>query len=90
MQCLRVNYDPDERHVSHDADASPEAWEEVCHRFDNDVHRIMDYTEQASYTALYACYDEENRPVYYLVEEGDALTRLRHRTFLGKLGQPQP
>ena len=90
MQCLRVNYDPDKGHVSTIAEASPEAWDQVCDRFDNDVHRIMDHTGQAGYSALYACYDEDNRPFYFLVEEGNALTKLRHRTFLGKLGQPQP
>jgi hypothetical protein len=87
MQCLHVNYDPDSQHVSSIAEASPEPWEDVCERFDDDVHRIMDHAGQAGYTALYACYDEDNRPVYYLVEEGAALTKLRHRTFLGKLGQ---
>jgi hypothetical protein len=47
----------------------------------------MDVADQAGYTALYACYDENNQPVYYLVEESAALTRLRRKIFLGKLGQ---
>lgn len=67
--------------------ANPELWEKVCDRYDNDVRRIMDVADQAGYTALYACYDENNQPVYYLVEESVALTRLRRKTFLGKLGQ---
>ena len=37
----------------------------------------------------YACYDEDNQPVYYLVEEADLLAKLRQRTLLSKLGLPQ-
>jgi hypothetical protein len=44
-------------------------------------------SDPKGYNAIYACYDENNRPVYYLVEESDVLTKLRHRTFLDKLGR---
>ncbi|BBO93352.1 hypothetical protein [Desulfosarcina ovata] len=89
MQALHVNFTEATRAIENVADASPEPWQDVCERFDDDVHRIMDVTDQAGYTALYACYDENNQPVYYLVEEGKALARLRHKNFLSKLGQPQ-
>ena len=50
--------------------------------------RFVDVTDQAGYNALYACYDEANRPFFYLVEEDETLLKLRHRTQLSKLGHP--
>ena len=87
MNSLQVNYDTETHAIDTNEDASPEPWEEVCERFDNDVHRIMDLPDTKGYTALYACYDENNQPFYYMVEEDEALLKLRHRTFLSKLGQ---
>jgi len=88
MNSLQVNFDEASQAVNPIESASPEPWEAVCERFDNDVSRIMAVSDQGGYTALYACFDENNRPVYYLVEEGRALMRLRRKTFLSKLGQP--
>ena len=89
MNSLHVNYDAATQAIDTIDNATPESWEEVCRRFDNDVRRIEDLPDTKGYTALYACYDENNQPVYYMVEEGDALLKLRHKTFLSKLGQPQ-
>ena len=88
MQSIQVEFDPATQTVSSSEGAAPEPWESVCERFDNDVHRIMDVADNADYDALYACYDEDNQPVYFLVEEGEALTKLRRKTFLSKLGRP--
>jgi hypothetical protein len=88
MNSLHVKFNETSEAVDPIETAAPEPWEEVCERFDNDVRRIMPVSDQEGYNALYACYDENNQPVYYLVEESERLTRLRRRTFLSKLGQP--
>ena len=87
MKSLRVEYNPDSGAIDILADASPEAWDAVCERYDNDVQRIESVSDREDYSALYACYDENNQPIYYLVEEGAALTRMRQKTFLSKLGR---
>ncbi|MBC2712648.1 MAG: hypothetical protein HGJ94_17175 [Desulfosarcina sp.] len=89
MKSLHVNFNEATQAIDTIETASPEPWDAVCERFDNDVQRIMAVSDPKGYTALYACYDENNQPVYYLVEEGEALTKLRQKTFLSKLGQPQ-
>jgi hypothetical protein len=89
MQSLHVNFNEASETIETIGDASPEPWDEVCERFDNDVQRMMVVSDREGYTALYACYDENNQPVYYLVEEGEALMKLRHKTFLNKLGRTQ-
>jgi hypothetical protein len=88
MKALQVQFNAATQAIDTIENASPESWGEVCERFDNDVHRIMDLSDPKDYTALYACYDENNQPVYYMVEEGEALLKMRHKVFLGKLGQP--
>ena len=86
MQAIKIDYNESNGTISQIDTASPEAWDEICQRFDNDVHRIKDVTDQAGYTALYVCYDENNLPVNYLVEEDETLMKLRRRTHLSKLG----
>ena len=88
MQSLHVKFNEATQAVDPVENASPESWDAVCERFDNDVRRIKAVSEPKGYTALYACYDDNNQPVYYLVEESEALTKLRQKIFLSKLGQP--
>ena len=88
MKSLHVNFNEETQTIDPIENASPELWDAVCERFDNDVRRIMPVSEPKDYSALYACYDENNQPVYYLVEEDEALMKLRQKTFLSKLGQP--
>ena len=87
MKSLHIAYDPSSRSIDTIPDASPESWDAVCERFDYDVKRIRTVSDRDAYTALYACYDEDNQPVYYLVEEDATLMNLRRKTFLSKLGQ---
>ncbi len=87
MKSLRVNYDQASQTVDTLEEGSPEPWGAVCEQFDNDVRRIRAVDDQGTYTALYACYDENTQPVYYLVEEGEELMKMRRKTFLSKLGQ---
>ncbi len=89
MKSLRVNFDQASSTIDRIDEAIQESWPDVCDRYDNDVSRIMDVTDPAGFTALYVCYDENNQPAYYLVEEDEALTKLRQKTFLSKLGSPQ-
>ena len=87
MKALRVEYNSDPGTIDTLPDESPEPWDTVCDRYDNDVQRIKSVSDRDTYSALYACYDEDNQPTYYLVEEGAALTRMRRKTFLSKLGR---
>ena len=89
MNSLKVNFNAATQAIEPIDNASPESWEAVCERFDNDVRRIKTVSDSMGYSAMYACYDENNQPIYYLVEESDVLTKLRHRTFLDKLGRPR-
>lgn len=86
MKSLHVKYNAESGAIEKIGDASPEVWEEVCDRFDNDVSRIREVTDQKGYNTLYVCYDEKNRPEYYLVEVDKTLNKLRRKTFRKKLG----
>ncbi len=87
MKSLQVHFNEATQAIEPIDNAPQESWEEICERFNNDVKRIKTVSDPRGYNAMYACYDENNQPVYYLVEERDVLTKLRHRTFLDKLGQ---
>ncbi|WP_372680540.1 hypothetical protein [Desulfosarcina sp.] len=87
MKSLQVHFNEATQTIEPVDNASLEPWEEICDRFNNDVRRIKTVSDPRGYTAIYACYDESNQPVYYLVEERDVLKKLRHRTFLDKLGR---
>jgi hypothetical protein len=90
MKSLHVNFNQATQTIDPVDNASQETWDEIFERFDNDVRRIKTLSDPRGDNALYACYDENNRPVDYLVEESDELTTLRQRAFLDKLGRTQP
>jgi hypothetical protein len=90
MKSLHVNFNESTQAVEPIDNASHEPWEDICERFNNDVRRIKTVSDPEGYNAIYACYDENNQPVYYLVEEREVLTTWRHRTFLDKLGRTRP
>ncbi len=87
MKCLKVNVDESRQTITDIEGAAEERWDTVCERFDDDVRRVMTVSDREGFTALYVCFDEDNQPVYYLVEEDERLARLKHRTFLSKLGK---
>ena len=87
MKSLHVNFNEATQVIEPIDGASQEPWEDICERFNNDVRRIKTVSDPKGYNAIYACYDENNQPVYYLVEERDLLTKLRNRTFFDKLGR---
>ncbi|MEE4113149.1 MAG: hypothetical protein V2I40_10065 [Desulfobacteraceae bacterium] len=90
MKSLPVNFNEATQAVERIDNASQAPWVDICERFNNDVRRIKTVSDPEGYNALYACYDDDNQPVYYLVEEGEALAAWRHRTFLDKLGRTRP
>jgi len=90
MKSLRVNFDETDQSTTPIENATIEPWDDVCERFDNDVHRIMTVSDQEDFTAIYACYDDNNEPAYYLVEEDEDLAKLRRKIFLKKLGRARP
>lgn len=89
MKAMAVDFEHGNDKITNIEKAQEEAWVNVCEQFDNDVHRIRDVEGYPPYTALYACYDEDNKPSYYLVEEDRQLTNIRRRVFLNKLGRSQ-
>ena len=86
MKSLHVTYDEANDSVTSIDDAKEEEWPEVCERFDDDVRRVKSVEHSEGYTALYICFDSENFPFYYLVQEDARLKRLQHKVFLSKLG----
>ena len=87
MKSLHVNFNEATQAIEPIDSTSQEPWEDICERFNNDVRRIKTVSDPRGYNAIYACYDENNQPVYYMVEERDVLAKLRHRTFFDKLGR---
>lgn len=87
MKAVLVRFNKDEDTIHTIKDQTVENWVDVCHRYDNDVHRLRDASEHAPYTALYECFDEDNQSQYYLVEEDHRLRQIRQKVFLSKLGR---
>jgi hypothetical protein len=87
MKAMRVKFEKEKDTIETIDDGTEEDWIDVCENFDNDVHRIRDVEGHPPYNALYACYDEGNKPSYYLVKEDRQLDKVRHKVFLKKLGR---
>lgn len=87
MKAQQVQYDQDNDTIERVNDPPEKDWVEVCERFDNDVQRVRDVQDQPPYTALYVCFDPDNRPVHFLVQEDRQLNKLRHKVFYRKLGK---
>lgn len=87
MKALKVDFDKKMAKIVTAEGVTEEDWIDVCERFDNDVHRIREFADKPPYTALYSCYDEDNQPSYFLVEEDRQLDKMRHKVFLNKLGR---
>jgi hypothetical protein len=87
MRALRVEFNLDTGEISRISEQNEEDWIRVCERFDNDVHRMRDIKDQDMFTALYGCYDEDNKPSYYLVQEDRQLDKIRRKVFFHKLGR---
>ena len=86
MKSLNVSYDKKTDRITPIENAKDEEWIEICERFDDDVQRVKFIEHPDGYNALYQCFDSENTPFYYLVQEDVQLKRLRHKVFYSKLG----
>ncbi|ACN17281.1 hypothetical protein HRM2_42250 [Desulforapulum autotrophicum HRM2] len=86
MKSILADYDKDNQKVTVGTNAEPEDWVKVCTRFNDDVHRIRDVTDIEGFTALYQCFDDDNRSIFYLVNEDKSLFRLRRKRFLENIG----
>lgn len=87
MRALHVDYNKDTDEFEIVEGRKEKDWVAVCDRYDNDVQRIRNVENHSPYTGLFACFDEDNQPVYFLVEEDRQLNKLRHKAFLSKLGR---
>jgi hypothetical protein len=86
MESILADFDGALKKVSIQSGAKKEDWIKVCEKFNDDVSRVMEVTDQGDYTALFECCDDYNKKVYYLVEEDSGLYKLKHKRFLENLG----
>ena len=86
MKATQVQYDENKDLIKRIKGQPEEDWVAVCERFENDVQRVRDVQDQSPYTALYVCFDQDNQPVHFLVQEDRQLNKLRHKVFFSKLG----
>ena len=87
MKSIRANYDRENQQATIQEGAKSEDWVKVCARYNDDVHRILDVKNIEGFTALYRCFDEDNREIFYLVSEDKNLFRLKRRHFLRNIGK---
>ncbi|MFH1155677.1 MAG: hypothetical protein V1793_17865 [Pseudomonadota bacterium] len=86
MKAILAEYGGTKESIAVKDGAETEDWPAVCERYNDDVHRVCDVTDIQGYTALYECFDDRDKPLYYLVQEDAKLYRLRRRHFLGNIG----
>ncbi|MDY0375035.1 MAG: hypothetical protein RBQ72_04815 [Desulfobacterium sp.] len=87
MKSIRADYDKETQQTTVKEGAKPEDWVKVCTRYNDDVHRILDVESIEGFTALYRCFDDDNREAFYLVNEDESLFRLRRKHFLRNIGK---
>ncbi len=86
MKSIRAEFEEVSKKISIKKDAKEEDWAEVCQKFNDDVSRICDATDQEDYTGLFECFDDENKRFFYLVKEDKNLYRMKHKYFFDNLG----
>ncbi|MBI9082760.1 MAG: hypothetical protein JEZ11_04125 [Desulfobacterales bacterium] len=87
MKAIRVDYDPESGTLAPIADIPVEDWVAVCETYHDDVHRIRNITDRNEFTGLYACFDDNDSRMFYLVEEDDNLKKLQRRHFFRTVGR---
>ena len=50
MKSVQVDYDPQLKKVTMKKNAEEEDWVKVCHKFNDDVERVMDFEKHQDYT----------------------------------------
>ena len=86
MNSIQVDYDPELKAVTMKKKVETEDWVEVCHKFNDDVERVMNVENYQNYTGLYVCCDDYNNRFYYLVREDKALYRIKRKHFIDNIG----
>ncbi|RLB97001.1 MAG: hypothetical protein DRH34_15840 [Deltaproteobacteria bacterium] len=86
MKSIRAEFEEVSKKISIKKDAKEEDWATVCRKFNDDVSRICDATDQEDYTGLFECFDDENKRFFYLVKEDKNLYRMKHKYFFDNLG----
>ncbi len=86
MKSIQAKFDASSKKISILKDAKEENWIKVCERFNDDVSRITDVTDIEDYTGLFECFDDFNKPSFYLVREDKSLYQMKHRHFRSNLG----
>jgi len=86
MKCIQADYDEASQKFSMSKNAETEDWPAVCRRFNDDVERVADISDQDDYTGVYACNGDNGTKVFYLVREDKALFRMKRRHFFDKIG----
>jgi hypothetical protein len=86
MKSIQADFQQDPQEIKIKDGAKQEDWTVVCRRFNDDVERVCDVNGLGKYTGLYHCFDELNNGVFYLVEENQALFRMKRRHFFDNIG----
>jgi len=86
MKSIQAEFEEISKKITIVKDAKEEDWAMVCRKFNDDVSRICDVMDQADYTGLFECCDNDNKRFFYLVKEDKNLYRMKRRHFLDNLG----
>ena len=86
MESIQVQFKEKSKKITIKKDAEKEDWATVCKKFNDDVSRICDVTDQEEYTGLFECFDDDNKRFFYLVKEDKNLYRMKHKHFFDNLG----
>jgi len=86
MKSIQAEFEKTSKKITIKDTAKPEDWVAVCKKFNDDVSRVCDVTDQEDYTGLFECFDDQNNQFYYIVEEDRNLYRLKHKHFYDNLG----
>ncbi|MCP3872565.1 MAG: hypothetical protein GY699_05330 [Desulfobacteraceae bacterium] len=86
MKSIQVEFEEASKKITTKEDAPEEDWVAVCAKFNDDVSRVCDVTDQEDYTGLFECYDDHNNCFFYLVKEDKNLYKMKHKHFYDNLG----
>ncbi len=86
MKSIQAEFEEVSKEIKVTENAKEEDWVRVCQKFNDDVSRICDVTDQEDYTGLFVCFDDDNKRFYYLVKEDKNLYRIKRQHFFDNLG----
>ena len=86
MESIQAQFKEKSKKIIIEKDAKKEDWAAVCKKFNDDVSRVCDVTDQEEYIGLFECFDDNNKRFFYLVKEDKNLYRMKHKHFFDNLG----